>query len=212
MFVDGGEVEKKFFQEGGTVFQEGDPGDAAYIVESGSVGIFKSVEGEEIQLATMNMGELFGEMGIIDGSARMAHAVALEDSVIVCLPRAGLEAMLAKQAPMVKTLIKILVDNLRTVHEVYMKRPRSLHDYVNAITFHMDGLGKNLEANKDADPMGDGLKRLKLIEQQMSVLAENFADYRDKRASVVNVPEVVPGKAPDQPDKKDGRAREDHRP
>lgn len=199
MFVDGGEVDKKFFQEGETVFQEGDLGDAAYIVESGLVGIFKSVEGEDVQLATMNMGELFGEMAIIDGSKRMAHAVALEDSVLVCLPRAGLEAMLAKQAPMVKTLIKILVDNLRSVHEVYMKRPRSLHDFVNAITFHMDGLGKNLEANKDADPTGDGLKRLKLIEQQMSVLAKQFTDYQDKRASVVD----VPGKAPDKPDKKD---------
>ena len=116
MFVDGGEVDNKFFQEGETVFQEGDPGNAAYIVESGSEGIFRSDEGEDVQLATMNMGELFGEMAIIDGSKRMAHAVAMEDSVIVCLPRAGFEAMLAKQAPMVKTLIQILADNLRTVY------------------------------------------------------------------------------------------------
>jgi len=194
MFVDGGEVEKKFFQEGETVFQEGDPGDAAYIVESGSVGIFKTVEGEEIQLAAMNMGELFGEMAIIDGSERMAHAVAMEDSVVICLPRAGLEAMLAKQAPMVTTLIQILVDNLRNVHEIYIKRPRSVHDFVNAVTFHMDGLGRNLKANKDADPTGDGLKRLKLIEEQMSVLAEQFTNYQDKRADVVE----IPGETPDE--------------
>jgi CRP-like cAMP-binding protein len=200
MFVDGGEVDKNFFQEGETVFQEGDPGNAAYIVESGSVGIFKSDEGEDVQLATINMCELFGEMAIIDGSKRMAHEVAMEDSVIVCLPRAGLEAMLAKQAPMVKTLIQILADNLRTVHEVYMKRPRSVHDFFNATTFHMDGLGKKIEANKDADPTGEDFKRLKLTEEQMSVLAEHFANYQDKRASVVE----VLGKAPDKPDKKVG--------
>jgi CRP-like cAMP-binding protein len=57
------------------------------------------------------MGELFGEMAIIYGSKRMAHAVAMEDSVIVCLPRAGLEAMLAKLAPMVKTLIQIMTED-----------------------------------------------------------------------------------------------------
>jgi CRP-like cAMP-binding protein len=39
MFVDGGEVDKEFFLEDETVFQEGDPGAAAYIVESGSVAI-----------------------------------------------------------------------------------------------------------------------------------------------------------------------------
>ena len=86
MFVAGGEVDKKFFQEGETVFQEGDPGNAAYIVESGSEGIFRSDEGEDVQLATMNMGELFGEMAIIDGSKRMARAVPWKTASLSACP------------------------------------------------------------------------------------------------------------------------------
>ena len=186
MYVDGESLNKTFKQKDEVIFREGDPGDAAYLVESGSVGIFKTVEGEEIQLATMTMGELFGEMAIIDGSSRMAHAVALEDSVIVAIPRAGLEALLAKQAPMVKTLIQILVDNLRNVHEAYMKRPRSVQDYFNAIGFHMNGLAGDLEAHPDADPTGERLKRLKLIEEQIEVLREQFKTYKDQRADVLD--------------------------
>ena len=163
MYVDGEILDKKFVPKGDEVFRDGDPGEAAYLVESGVIGIFKTVEGEEIQLATMSDGELFGEMAIIDGSARMAHAVALEDSVIVSIPRTGIEAMLAKQNPLIKTLIQILVDNLRNVHEVYMKRPRSVHDFFNAIAFHTGGLAHNLENNKDTDPSGELLKRLELI-------------------------------------------------
>ena len=196
MFVDGAEVEKNFFREGDLIFKEGDPGDGAFIVETRLIGIFKTVEGEEVQLATMTTGELFGEMAIVDGSRRMAHAVALEDSVIVSFPRAGLEALLAKQAPLVKTLIKILVDNLRTVHEVYMKRPRSIQDYFNATAFHMEGLRKNLEAG-EADPSGEGLKRLKLIEAQMAVLSEQFEGTMDKRASVIEKPPAAPRKKPE---------------
>ena len=45
MFVDGAEVEKNFFREGDLVFKEGDPGDGAFIVETGSIGIFKTGEG-----------------------------------------------------------------------------------------------------------------------------------------------------------------------
>ena len=186
MYVDGESLNKNFFQKGELVFREGDPGDAAYLVESGSIGIFKTVEGEEIQLATMKEGELFGEMAIIDGSDRMAHAVALEDSVIVTLPRAGLEAMLAKQEPLVKTLIQILVDNLRNVHEVYMKRPRSIHDYFNAIGFHINGLACNLKAHPDADPSGEGLRKLRLIEDQIEVLSEQFKTYQDQRGDVLD--------------------------
>lgn len=186
MYVDGETLNKTFAQKDQVIFREGDPGEAAYLVESGSVGIFKTVEGEEIQLATMKEGELFGEMAIIDGADRMAHAVALEDSVIVALPRAGLEAMLAKQEPMVKTLIQILVDNLRNVHEVYMKRPRSVHDYFNAIGFHINGLAGNLKVDPGADPSGEGLRKLRLIEEQLEVLREQFKTYKDKRASVLD--------------------------
>ena len=38
----------------------------------------------------------------------------------------------------------------------------------------------------------------------MSILAEQFAEYQDERASVVDVPGDVPGNGPDKPDKKDG--------
>ncbi len=186
MYVDGESLDKNFFPEGEVIFREGDPGDAAYLVETGVIGIFKTVEGEEIQLATMTDGELFGEMAIIDGSERMAHAVALEDSVIVAIPRAGIEAMLEKQNPLIKTLIQILVDNLRNVHDIYMKRPRSVNDFFNAIAFHTDGLARNQDQNKDADPSGEGLERLKLIEQQLEVLREQFKTYKDKRADVLD--------------------------
>ena len=186
MYVDGETLNKTFAQKDQVIFREGDPGEAAYLVESGSVGIFKTVEGEEIQLATMKEGELFGEMAIIDGSRRMAHAVALEDSVIIALPRAGLEAMLAKQEPMVKTLIQILVDNLRNVHEAYMKRPRSIQDYFNAIGFHINGLAGNLKSHPDADPSGEGLRKLRLIEEQIEILREQFKTFKDQRTDVLD--------------------------
>ena len=186
MYVDGETLNKTFVEKDQVIFREGDPGEAVYLVESGSIGIFKTVEGEEIQLATMKEGELFGEMAIIDGSDRMAHAVAMEDSVIVTLPRAGLEAMLAKQEPLVKTLIQILADNLRNVHDVYMKRPRSIHDYFNAIGFHINGLAGNLKAHPDADPSGEGLRKLRLIEDQIEVLSEQFKTYQDQRGDVLD--------------------------
>lgn len=192
MFVDGTTVNKNFFQEGDLIFKEGDPGDAAFIVETGSVGIFKNVEGEEIHLATMNPGELFGEMAIIDGSERMAHAVALEESVIVSVPRTGLEAMLAKHEPFVKTLIQILVDNLRTVHEAYMKRPRSVSDYMSAVDFQVEGFRQYLDLDKDADPAGEGKMLLDDIDRSVTALRRLFAEHEDKRSSVLEERRATP--------------------
>ncbi len=184
MYVDGGDLKKSFFKEGDIIFKEGDAGEAAYIVETGAVGIYKTVNNEDFRLATIGAGELFGEMAIIDGSKRMAHAVALEDCVVVNIPRAGLMGMLGKQPPMIKTLIQILVDSLRNVHEIYMKRPRSLKDCVNAMTISAEGLRNFLNHHPDSDLSGDARRRIDEVDAHAVVLHDLVAKWMDPRASV----------------------------
>jgi len=186
MYVDGGALKKSFFKQGDIIFKEGDAGDAAYIVETGSIGIFKTVDDTDLQLATIRVGELFGEMAIIDGSKRMAHAVALEESVIVNVPSAGIAAMLAKQPPMIKTLIQILVDSLRNVHDVYMKRPRSLGDSVTAISASADALRKFLNRHPDADLSGEARRRIDEVDAHATVLHDLVGGWKDPRASVID--------------------------
>ena len=67
-----------------------------------------------------------------------------------------------------------------------MKRPRSVHDFFNAIAFHTGGLAHNLENNKDTDPSGELLKRLELIEHQLEELRDQFNAYQDRRADVLD--------------------------
>ena len=62
MRIHGDDVRKDHGEKGAPIFFAGDPGDAMFIVESGSIGIVKEVEGETIRLATLNDGEVFGEI------------------------------------------------------------------------------------------------------------------------------------------------------
>ena len=90
-------------------------------------------------MATLNPGELFGEMAIVDGSRRMAHALAKEDSVVIEIPAAALEMRLKKVDPFLEALMNIRVNNLRSVHQACLKRARSINDYMNVIEFHTQG-------------------------------------------------------------------------
>ena len=77
--VDGSEPLATFaIGPGDGVFKEGDQSDFAFIIVSGRVELSKTVQGTEIFLAEIGPGDLFGEMGVIDGSPRSASAVALE--------------------------------------------------------------------------------------------------------------------------------------
>lgn len=171
------------FEKGESIFREGDPGNAAYIVQSGAVGIFKSLEGEEVRLATLTGGELFGEMAIIDGSRRMAAAVAIERTVLRKIPADLIEDKLDQYDSFLKALIKILVSNLRNVHKMYMRRPRSVQDYLNALAFHADGLRTSLwsRVERDRIPQDRALARLDAVDAEIRELRHLFETVSDRR-------------------------------
>lgn len=190
MFTGSGDIEKKFYQKGDLVFEEGQTGDCAFIVEMGKVEIFKSLEGETVILAAMGEGELFGEMAVIDGSPRMANARASEDSVIVYLPQKLFDSKLQKYDPVMKSLIQILLDNLRNVHKAYMHRPRSADDYLNAMAYHSDGFQKYLAKRPDDAATVEGRKELAEIEHAIHNLRSQFKDHDDVRISALSEPDL----------------------
>jgi len=184
-------IKKKFFRAGDEVFSEGEPGDMAFIIETGRVGIFKHIEGEEVQLATMVAGELFGEMSILDGSPRMANARALEDAVVITLPRDIIEGKLGRAEPFLRSLVDILVDNLRNVHRVYMHRPRSVADFLGAVSFHTEGLESYLDMIPDSDLAGAARPRVEAIQEQLKELGKLFEKHLDRRDSALKDADVT---------------------
>src|SRR5262245_66285776 len=76
------------FRRGEVVFHVGDPGDALFLISSGSVKItLPSETGEEAILATLQPGEVFGELSLLDGAPRSATAVAHEPTETIILKR-----------------------------------------------------------------------------------------------------------------------------
>ena len=59
-------MKKEIYPVGKTIFSEGDPGEHAYRIISGCVDIIIQEEGQQVVLATLGEGEVFGEMAMID--------------------------------------------------------------------------------------------------------------------------------------------------
>src|SRR3954466_12826277 len=114
------------FPKGKVLFKQGDKGDAAYIVQTGAVGIYREASGRKIPLATVRRGELFGEMAVIDGTPRLATAFALEDSALMVIPIEVMVEKLKKSDSFIRALIHMLMNNLRHVHDTYSPKSRSL--------------------------------------------------------------------------------------
>jgi CRP-like cAMP-binding protein len=71
-------AEKVNFSNNEIIFKEGDTGKYFYAIVSGQVAIRMEKSGKT--LATLNPGEVFGEMAVLDNHPRSATAQAVTDS------------------------------------------------------------------------------------------------------------------------------------
>ncbi len=111
-------LEEKTVQNRQYIFRESEPGEIAFVIQSGTVEITKHAGGNEVVLGTLGQGEMFGETALIDNAPRMASARASGGPVtVMVLPRSLFESKLATVDPFVQKLLKILVANVRSTSQ-----------------------------------------------------------------------------------------------
>ncbi|MBC7906811.1 MAG: cyclic nucleotide-binding domain-containing protein [Rhodospirillaceae bacterium] len=107
------EARRKVFEPGGLIFDEGESGHEAYVVEYGRVAIFKTVKGQRIELGLVVEGGIFGEMALIDDQPRMASAMAEVETACVVIGKDKLTEQLEKAPKGVRVIVGALLGNIR---------------------------------------------------------------------------------------------------
>jgi serine/threonine-protein kinase len=88
-FIHGGlHLPRKTFAPGEIIVREGDKGDEAYMIVAGRCRAYRTVDGTEETLATMDPGDAFGEMALILFEPRAASVVAIDEVTVTVLDRA----------------------------------------------------------------------------------------------------------------------------
>ena len=103
------------FRKGETVFHQGDPGDALFIVASGSVKVvLPSDEGAEPAIvAVLGAGEFFGELAILDGAPHSATIVAVEATETLVLHRDAFLRLIDTEPELRRALLASLATEIR---------------------------------------------------------------------------------------------------
>jgi CRP-like cAMP-binding protein len=86
----------KFIEEkyvfGENIINEGEIGDTYYVIKAGRVAVIKKEKREQPeQIAVLEEGEGFGEEALISGKRRSATCRAIEDTVVLTLPKADFD-------------------------------------------------------------------------------------------------------------------------
>jgi CRP/FNR family cyclic AMP-dependent transcriptional regulator len=102
------------FRRGEVIFHIGDPGDALFVIVDGEVKIsLPSETGDEAILATLRVGDVFGELALLDGAPRSASATAISATETVVLPRDRFRELIATEAGVRDALLASIAGELR---------------------------------------------------------------------------------------------------
>ncbi|OGT04268.1 MAG: hypothetical protein A3F73_08090 [Gallionellales bacterium RIFCSPLOWO2_12_FULL_59_22] len=108
------ELDREVFAAGELIFEAGDAGDCAYLIEAGSVEIFIPDQGAERKVSSMAKGEMFGEIALIDHQPRTATVRAAEKTVLVPVRRKLLDGLLEKSDPILRHLLLVILERFRS--------------------------------------------------------------------------------------------------
>lgn len=84
--------EESYFRKD-TIFNKNESGDHLYLIVNGKIGISKESDFDKL-ITTMEKGECFGEMNLLDGLPRSASAYVVEDATLLSLNRAQLHQLM----------------------------------------------------------------------------------------------------------------------
>jgi CRP-like cAMP-binding protein len=100
------------YDDNQTIFCEHEPGKELYIIQSGKVKISKIVNHNEVMLAVLETGDIFGEMAILDNKPRSASAVAFGEVGVLAINKANFEGMVKAQPQLATKLITLLSERI----------------------------------------------------------------------------------------------------
>lgn len=110
---------RRRFGAGEKIFSIGASGGSMMAVCSGTVRItFPSTTGKEIILADLSAGEVFGEISVLDGSARSANATSHTHSELLILERHDLIPFLENNPQVCLKLLAIVCGRLRHTNDL----------------------------------------------------------------------------------------------
>lgn len=118
VYLDGSTEEfNRFYPKDTMIFSEGMPGSELYIIQKGSVKITKISDNNEVLLAVLRPGDIFGEMAILENKPRSASAVAFEDAYLLAVNKANFERMVQTQPQIVTRLTTLLSERIWFIYK-----------------------------------------------------------------------------------------------
>jgi CRP-like cAMP-binding protein len=108
----------KIFKKGEKIFDEGSTSDDMYLIFSGKVSVFKTIDGEKVQLAVLEEGDFIGEMSLFLNEMRTASIEAMEETKAQLISKEAILDEIQVNPKFAHMMITMLVNRIKNLHQI----------------------------------------------------------------------------------------------
>lgn len=165
---------------GQLLFSKGDPGDALYGVMSGRIRISAGApSGKEVVLNTIEAGQVFGEIALLDGRPRTADAAAAVNSELMRIRRRDFIRYMESEPRLAIHLLEMLCQRVRATSELvedsaFLALPARLAKRLLGMSGYPGGPGG------DVGEIDFGDLELKISQQELGRLMDSSREAVNK--------------------------------
>ena len=107
--------QERSYSAGKTIFSQGDTGTGLYVIKNGKIRITQAQNPDraEQELTVLGLGDVMGEMALLDDLPRSATATAIEDVTALVLPVWEFRTALLSNPEIATKLLAVLSCRLR---------------------------------------------------------------------------------------------------
>jgi len=109
------------YEAGEVIVRENDFGETAYVIQQGQVEVSKEVNGQKVHFAHLGVGEIFGEMSMIDEKPRSATVTAVTETLVSEIRRDEFFNSLQTDPKVALSLLKVLFERLREAQAMVLQ-------------------------------------------------------------------------------------------
>ena len=124
-------LERRYVPTGTVIMEEGEIAYSAFIIQSGTVSVYSlGDKGEEIELARLGIGEICGEMALINDGERTANVKAVEDCNLVIITRTAFEDKLRSSDITIQAVVKMLIERMKSANTNVLGKKGNIEDMI----------------------------------------------------------------------------------
>ncbi|MFO1481337.1 MAG: cyclic nucleotide-binding domain-containing protein [Turneriella sp.] len=117
------------------VIQQGEPGDALYLVAQGSFSVFVTTDGKKKKVGEIKPGSCFGEGALVTSEPRNATVVCDQPGIVYRINREDFSRALKDHPDELKAFVRLIGRRSRALHRsVFRPEPRRIKELISSVT------------------------------------------------------------------------------